>query len=107
MSKNSARIALIASLVGLSASVAAAWVHYHILADPSYTSFCDVNETVNCSNLYSSRYGSFAGVPVAIFGAIWFGLAALLSMAAMGARQGIRDSVPGYLFAGSTLSLAV
>jgi uncharacterized membrane protein/protein-disulfide isomerase len=107
MSKNAARIALIASMVGLGASVAAAWVHYHILADPAYTSFCDVNETVNCSNLYASQYGTFAGIPVAVFGAIWFGLAALLSFAAMSARQGVRESVPGYLFAGSTLSLAV
>ncbi|MDR1990089.1 MAG: thioredoxin domain-containing protein [Acidobacteriaceae bacterium] len=106
MSKNAARIALVASIVGLSASVAAAWVHYHILADPAYTSFCDVNATVNCSNLYSSQYGTFSGVPVAIFGAIWFAWAALLSIAATSARQGVSESVPGYLFAGSTIALA-
>jgi uncharacterized membrane protein/predicted DsbA family dithiol-disulfide isomerase len=107
MSKNAARIALIASVVGLGASGAAAWVHYHLLADPAYTSFCDVNATVNCSGLYSSRYGTFAGIPVAVFGAMWFALATLLSVAAVRAPQGIRDSVPGYLFAGSTMALAV
>ena len=49
MSKSAARLALVCALVGLAASVAAAYVHYHLLFDPSYTSFCDVNSTFNCA----------------------------------------------------------
>jgi protein-disulfide isomerase len=56
---------------------------------------------------FRSRYGAFQGVPVSIFGAIWFDFAVLLSMAGMTARPEVRESVSGYLFAGSTLALAV
>src|SRR6185503_13591130 len=38
---------------------------------------------------------------------IWFAAAALLSVAGMRASQPVRESVPGYLFAMSTLALAV
>jgi uncharacterized membrane protein/protein-disulfide isomerase len=107
MSKTAGWIALIASLAGLAASGAAAYVHYHLLRDPSYVSFCDVSATLSCSQVYSSRYGMMYGVPVAIFGAIWFAFATLLSTAGLTARPAVQESVPGYLFAGSTLALSM
>jgi uncharacterized membrane protein/protein-disulfide isomerase len=107
MSQTTARIALICALVGLGASGTAAYVHYHMLRDPSYTSFCDVSATMSCTQVYASRFGTFRGVPVAIFGAIWFALAALLSVAGLTGRPAVRETAPGYLFAGSTLALAV
>jgi uncharacterized membrane protein len=107
MSQTTARIALICALVGLGASGTAAYVHYHMLRDPTYTSFCDVSATMSCTQVYASRFGTFRGVPVAIFGAIWFALAALLSVAGLTGRPPVRESAPGYLFAGSTLALAV
>src|SRR6476646_3743122 len=107
MRQAAAVFALICALVGLTVSVMAANVHYHMLHDPTYTSFCDVSETVSCTQVYASRFSTFRGVPVAIFGAIWFAFAALMSGAWLTARPAIRESVPGYLFAGSTLALAV
>src|ERR1700741_4353432 len=99
MSQTTARIALICCLVGLGASGTAAYVHYHLLRDPTYTSFCDVSATMSCTQVYASRYGTVAGVPVAIFGAIWFAVATLLSLAGLRARPAVQESVPGYLFA--------
>jgi protein-disulfide isomerase/uncharacterized membrane protein len=107
MSKTAARLALVCSVVGLGVSVAAAFTHYRMLADPTYTSFCDVTATWSCTEAFRSRYGAVQGVPVSIFGAIWFAFAALLSIAGMTARPEVRESVSGYLFAGSTLALAV
>jgi uncharacterized membrane protein/protein-disulfide isomerase len=106
MTLNAARIALLCALIGLGASSAAAYVHYHMLTDPTYTSACDISETVSCTKVYSSRFGTWQGIPVAIFGAAWFAFAALLAGAAFLARPAVRDSVAGYLFAGSTLALA-
>ena len=106
MSSLAARLAFACALAGLAASGSALWVHYHLLNDPTYLSFCDVNATVSCTQVYLSRYSTVGGVPVALFGAIWFAFAALLSVAGMRARQAVRESVPGYLFAGSTLALA-
>jgi uncharacterized membrane protein/protein-disulfide isomerase len=106
MSKTATRLALIFALVGLAVSGAAAYTHYRLLNDPTYLSFCDVSETVSCTQVYASRFGSFLGIPVAVFGALWFLFATLLVVAAMTGGPAVRESVPAYLFAGSTLALA-
>jgi uncharacterized membrane protein/protein-disulfide isomerase len=107
MSRTSARLALVCALAGLAASGTATNVHYHLLRDPSYLSFCDVSATVSCTQVYSSRYGTLGGIPVALLGAIWFAFAALLAAAGLTARPSVREGVAGYLFAGSTLALSM
>jgi hypothetical protein len=49
VSTRAAVTALILALVGVGASVAAAYTHYHLLYDPAYQSFCDVNEVFSRS----------------------------------------------------------
>jgi protein-disulfide isomerase/uncharacterized membrane protein len=93
------------ALLGLGASSASTWVHYRILNDPTYASFCDVNTTWSCTEAYTSRFGAMAGVPIALFGVIFFALVAgLLALAAK--SPSTRDNVPGYIFALSTAGLA-
>ena len=101
------RVALLCAIVGLGASVAAAYVHYRLLFEPSYQSFCDVNTTISCTQVYLSRFSTYRGVPVAVFGGLWFAVAGLLSVAGMTARQTVRESVPGYVFVLSTIALAI
>src|SRR6185369_6993156 len=72
-----------------------------------YRSFCDVNETISCTQVYLSRFSTVRGIPLALFGAMMFAVAALLSVAGLTARPAVRESIPGYLFVLSTLSLAV
>jgi uncharacterized membrane protein/protein-disulfide isomerase len=86
--------------------LAAAYVHYRLLFDPHYASVCDISATVSCTQVYLSRYSTVSGVPVAIFGAIWFAGALLLVVAGMAGPQRLRENVPGYLFAMSTAALA-
>jgi len=107
MSQRAAVLALTCALVGLAASGAAAYTHYHILNDPTYRSFCDVSATISCTQVYQSRFGTLRGIPVAIFGGLFFVAATLLSVAGLKARPQVRESVPGYLFFMSTLALAV
>ena len=107
MTRRAASFALVCALVGFGASVAAAYVHYQLLYDPTYRSFCDVSSRISCTEVYMSRYSTYCGVPVAIFGALWFVVAALLSVTGLRARDAVRESVPGYLFVLSTLALAV
>ncbi len=93
-------------VLGLAASTAAAWVHYHLIVNPDYTSFCDVNTTVSCKAAYLSRYGSVGGVPVAVGGIVFFVLVLLLVWGSRG-KSRIGDSAPAYIFSLSTLALAV
>jgi uncharacterized membrane protein len=93
--------------LGLAASVASLYVHYQILADPSYVSFCDVSETVSCESVLTSQYGSVFGIPVAVFGALWSALVLMLGVMGMkpvGSEKAGR--VAGYVFVLSTLGLA-
>ncbi len=106
MSKSSRALLIAFAVLGLGAASTSSYVHYHLLTDPSYSSFCDVNATVNCTQAYLSAYGSFLGVPVALFGVFYFTLVLLL--AGVGGRAGstARDAVPAYIFAISTVGLA-
>jgi uncharacterized membrane protein/protein-disulfide isomerase len=92
--------------LGLAAAAASTWVHYRILNDPTYASFCDVNATFSCTEAYSSRFGAFGGVPVAVFGVIFFALVLLL-VALCAPSATARRNLPGYIFASSTVGLAV
>src|SRR5258707_15873440 len=102
----SRKLLLAFGALGLAASAAATWVHYHLLVNPDYTSFCDINATVSCKAAYLSRYGSVGGVPVAVGGIVFFAWVLLLMWGA-GGKSRIKDSAPTYIFAGSTLALAV
>ena len=84
MSPSTARLIRVFCLVGLGASLASLYVHYQLLANPSYSSFCDVSATVSCTQAYLSRFGSVYGVPVALFGVLWFAFILLLAFVADG-----------------------
>ena len=90
MSKRAASIALACALLGLVASSAAAYTHYHILYDPSYRSFCDVNETISCTQVYQSRYRTVAAFRSRFLASLWFVVAGLLSVLAARPRRGSR-----------------
>jgi uncharacterized membrane protein/protein-disulfide isomerase len=107
MKKQLNTLILLLALGALGASIASLYVHYRMIADPTYTSFCDISETVSCEAVYESAYGTVRGVPVAAGGAIWAGLVALL--AAFGLRSRNADTVAAtksYIFVLSTIGLA-
>lgn len=94
------------ALLGLGFASASTWVHYQILNDPTYASFCDVNSTLNCTEAYTSRFGAFANVPVALLGLLFFaGVLVLIALCSSSRRAAA--NLPGYLFVVSTVGLAV
>ena len=101
------RILLLAfSVLGAAASATSTYVHYRLLTDPAYTSFCDVNASVSCTEAYLSSYGSFWGVPVALLGLLYF--AFVMLVAGLGGRKTstASETAPAYVFAASTIALA-
>lgn len=106
MSSKSRTLLLLFALTGLVASMISSYVHYKLLTDPGYSSFCDVSATVSCTQAYLSPYGSFMGVPVAIAGVIFFAVAAVLAGLAGAAKSRARENAAGYIFLWSTIGLA-
>jgi protein-disulfide isomerase/uncharacterized membrane protein len=93
------------ALLGLVASAESTRVHYRVLHDPLYASYCDVSTAVSCTDAYTSRFGAVGGVPVALFGLLYFTF--VLGLIVMAARsKSARENLPGYIFALSTLGLA-
>lgn len=108
MARNYARpLILVLAGAALAASVASLYVHYQMLMDPLYSSFCDISESVSCQAVYASQYGSVFGVPVAAGGAIWASLVLLLGWTGLQGRKSERTSVVlGYIFALSLVGIA-
>ncbi len=92
------------AVLGLGASSASAWVHHRLLNDPSYASFCDVNQTLSCTNAYASAYGSVAGIPVAVVGVVFFAFV-LLVLALTSGSPASRAHVPAYVLVMSAAAL--
>jgi uncharacterized membrane protein/protein-disulfide isomerase len=99
-------LVLLFAVVGLGAAATSTYVHYQLLTVPNFTSFCDVNSTVSCAQAYLSSYGELGGVPVAIFGALYF--AAVIAIAGLGWRPGVKapSYAPAYIFLLSLPALA-
>jgi protein-disulfide isomerase/uncharacterized membrane protein len=92
--------------LGLGAAAWSTQVHYQILNSPTYESVCDVNATLNCTAAYSSRFGALGGVPVALLGLLFFaGVLGLIALCSQSKTAAV--NLPGYVFAASTIGLAV
>jgi uncharacterized membrane protein/protein-disulfide isomerase len=105
MTPLSRRLLLAFSALGIGASGTSTYVHYRLLTDPTYTSFCDVNSTVSCTQAYTSQYGSFLGVPVAPLGLLYFLFVFVMAAVAGRATSKGRETAPAYIFAASTVGL--
>lgn len=58
---------LILALAGLGISIVAQTVHMRLAANPSYTSFCNVNSSLNCDLVMTSRYARLGGIPISLW----------------------------------------
>ena len=76
---------LVLAALGLAVSINIEVVHRRLTADANYASFCNVNATVNCDVVLSSRYAGLFGVSVAAWAVLFYsgliGLAAAVGRA--------------------------
>jgi uncharacterized membrane protein/protein-disulfide isomerase len=86
------------TLLGLAAASAATWVHADLVRHPDLSSVCDISATVNCTEAYASAYGTFAGVPVAVLGLLFFGALLILQVSARSVRVPDPGHVGAYAF---------
>jgi len=79
---------LAAAFAAAGLVLAAVLVRQHAQAHAGVASFCSINDFVNCDRVATSRFSVVLGLPVAVWGALGYGLALLLALA------GLRRSRP-------------
>jgi protein-disulfide isomerase/uncharacterized membrane protein len=88
---------------GLGISIVIHVVHGRLDADVNYASFCNVNASVNCDVVLSSRYASLAGLPVATWAiAYYLAILGMLGGIMLANRATTRETL-GTLVFGSAL----
>lgn len=66
------RPTLLLAGVGLIGSVGLEALHFRAYADPGSTGFCSVSSAVDCNAVVLSRWSVLLGVPVAMWGVVFF-----------------------------------
>ncbi|MBT4539308.1 vitamin K epoxide reductase family protein [Candidatus Woesearchaeota archaeon] len=84
-------IIIVLSIVGLLVSIYLLYTH---IAPPTEGSICDISSTVSCSIVNSSVFAKLLGVPVSLFGAIWFVFLGLISWKAKRQKKLIQGLLP-------------
>jgi uncharacterized membrane protein/protein-disulfide isomerase len=105
MTRTRRALLIVLALLGLIAASTSSYVHYRLLNDPGYASFCDVNPTVSCTQAYLSPYGSLFGVPVALAGVLFFSVVIAVVALGPGERSPRRASAAAGLLALATIGL--
>jgi protein-disulfide isomerase len=80
----------VVALAGLGLAASLSWLHLQIEASgDAHTSFCNVNETINCDRVLTSSFAKLLGVPVANLALLAYGA---LALAMFGAARSSGDS---------------
>lgn len=62
----------LASLVGIGLSLYLVQHHYEIVGGTQSSSWCNINELLNCDRVNSSKFSTILGFPLGIWGALYF-----------------------------------
>jgi protein-disulfide isomerase len=95
-----------AALAAVGLALALVLARQHAQAHAGVASFCAINDYVNCDRVATSRFSVVLGLPVAVWGALGYGLALALALA--GLRSGRRSAgwPAGLLFVVAALATA-
>jgi protein-disulfide isomerase/uncharacterized membrane protein len=64
-----------AAAAGFALGALATWVHHEVTtARGGFTSFCNINDTVNCDRVITSEYSTFLRVPVGVWAMVFYAL---------------------------------
>lgn len=89
-------VSLALALAGVVLSVVLARLHGQ--AHAGISSFCSISDVVNCDKVATSRFSVLLGLPVAVWGALGYGLAAALAASGLASRRPGAGWPSGLLF---------
>ncbi len=88
-------VLIITLLVGIGSGIYLTWLHFR-----AGGSFCDINETLNCSAVATGPFSSILGIPVAHYGVLTYLVCMILTILGTNPHKNrFRAHVPLYLLA--------
>ncbi len=69
---------IVLGALGLAASVWA--IRVHLLVKAGAETGCGISETISCDKVIGSQYGQFLGIPLGVFGALFWALVMLTAV---------------------------
>lgn len=78
---------LLLSLAAVAISADLTTIHYFVHVDPNFSSFCAINETINCDTVANSSWSMLWGVPISVWGLLTYALLALAHVLALASRR--------------------
>ena len=107
MKKTALILILIASLVGLIASLLLAKVGINLFFDPTSTSFCNVSDLVNCDAVALSQYSAHFGIPNFLYAIGFYTLLTVLTGYKLIDKKDFLPNYTVYLFWVALLAVIV
>ncbi len=88
------------ALAGVGLGSVSTWVHHRVTSSSgAYTSFCNVNDTVNCDTVVTSPHGMLLGIPVSVWAIGFYLMLFGLALRARGRPSAERDRARADAFA--------
>jgi protein-disulfide isomerase/uncharacterized membrane protein len=70
-----------AAVAGIVLASVSTWVHHEVThSSTGFSSFCNLNATINCDTVVTSPYGVLLGVPVSVWAVGFYGALLLLTL---------------------------
>jgi uncharacterized membrane protein len=89
-----------AAVAGIVLASVSTWVHHEVThSSTGFSSFCNLNATINCDTVVTSPYGVLLGVPVSVWAVGFYGALLLLTL-----RVALAPCVVGYAEIASRLA---
>lgn len=98
---------LILAVIGILISVELSIIYYNAnFLSAIKPSFCAINETINCDSVARTQYSHFLGVPMSIYGLIYYIVVFIFSIFILGYQEKFKN-IKSYLFSLSTIGLLI
>ncbi len=94
------------ALVIIGISLSSYLIYFHYEARAGLSSWCNLNDKINCTNTILSSYSEIEGIPLGVFGIIWFSVSGLLYNNKLKFSKNIGVNAPFYLFIWTGIGIA-
>ena len=97
--------AIFLGLVIIGICISSYLIYYHYASKAGTEGWCNINDQINCKNVIQSKYSEIFGIPLAVFGLVWFCVSGMFHYFKESSTAILGSNAPFYLFVWSVIGL--